>query len=213
MQRFLKETKLGRYQRVPLGHGLEIPGSRDCTDSFRAAVHDSLAGKSVLDVGCAYGAMCYMAEEAGASRVVGVDHIPDIVNTARRIAALKESQVEFLCLDVDTACIEDSFDFVLCYNVIHHLRHPLWVIHNLANACRETLVLEFSTLHGRFLKLSGMTEPIKGPLLSPTSKEIGLCLNPEALEIIIPWYGPFELVRSMVSPKQSDYRLMVFRRT
>ena len=217
IERFLAETELGTYQRVPLGHGLEIHGARDCVESFQAGLLESIEGKSVLDVGCAYGAMGFLAEEAGASRVLGIDVNAGIIQTARQIATLKESCVEFQCLDIDTQPLPSTFDVVLCYNVIHHLRHPLWALHNLANACQDWLVLEFSTIKGRFAKLSdvplSVLDVIEGqPMLSPTSREVGLCINPEALEIIMPWFGPFELVRSERSHKQNDYHLTIFRR-
>jgi len=217
IEHFLAETKLGTYQHVPLGYGLEIPGARDCAASFQAGMIESIEGKTVLDVGCAYGAMGFLAEEAGASHVLGIDCNAGIVKIARQVSVLKESKVEFQCLDIDTQPLPGTFDVVLCYNVIHHLLHPLWVLHNLANACQGWLVLEFSTIKGRFSKLSdvpiSISKIIEGqPMLSPTAREVGLCLNPETLEIIMPWFGSFEVVRSEKSHKQSDYHLMVFRR-
>jgi len=217
IERFLAETKLGTYQRVPLGHGLEIYGKRDCVASFQAGMIESIEGKTVLDVGCAYGAMGFLAEEAGASRVLGIDRKGRVIRVARQVSALKESQVEFQCLNIDTHPMPGVFDVVLCYNVLHHLRHPLWVLHNLADACQGWLVLEFSTIKGRFSKLSNVpvsvTKAIENqPMLSPTAREVGLCFNPEALEIIMPWFGSFEMVRSEKSHRSSDYHLMVFRR-
>jgi len=217
IERFLAETKLDTYQCVPLGHGLEIHGRRDCVASFQAGMIESIKGKTVLDVGCAYGAMGFLAEEAGALHVLGVDHKACVIKTARQISVLKESHVEFQCLNIDTCSIPGVFDVVLCYNVIHHLLHPLWVLHNLANACQGWLVLEFSTIKGRFSKLSDVPMSVSKaienqPMLSPTAREVGLCLNPEALEIIMPWFGSFEIVRSEKSYRASDYHLMVFRR-
>lgn len=215
-ERFLARTDLAGYQRVPLGYGLEVPGS-DREPSFCAALPASLRGKTVLDAGCAYGAISFLAEEAGARHVLGVDKKATVIGVAREIGRIRGSNVEFWVMDVDRQRITRRFDIVLCYNVIHHLLHPLWALQNLADATRELLVLEFSTLRGRFLKLSRVPPRISRvienyPMISPTIDEAGLCFSPKAMEIVLNWFGKFDLVLSQSSPKQADYALMVFRR-
>src|SRR5581483_11679778 len=59
------------YHRVNLPFGLHTPG-RDRSRTRDLIFRESLAGKSVLDVGSALGYFCFEAEARGASRVVGV---------------------------------------------------------------------------------------------------------------------------------------------
>lgn len=75
----------------------------------------SLAGKSVLDVGCNAGFFCGFASFSGAKKVVGVDVNPDFVATARELFPT----CEFKCanwLDLD----ETKYDVILFLSAIHY---------------------------------------------------------------------------------------------
>ena len=50
----------------------------------------SFAGKNILDAGCGPGSFCRLAEERGASRIVGVDLSPAMIEEAKKNCARSE---------------------------------------------------------------------------------------------------------------------------
>jgi 2-polyprenyl-3-methyl-5-hydroxy-6-metoxy-1,4-benzoquinol methylase len=133
------------YQRIKLPHGLETPG-QDRADALPLVFPMSLAGKSVLDVGCALGFFCFEAEARGATTIVGLEKMERRFEAARLLGRIKSSKVEFRFLDVEEDSLDHCFDVVLLLNVIHHLRQPFQVIRQLAQIARQWLIIEFPTL-------------------------------------------------------------------
>jgi 2-polyprenyl-3-methyl-5-hydroxy-6-metoxy-1,4-benzoquinol methylase len=133
------------YQDIALPYGLATGGA-DRSRTARVILPADLRGKAVLDVGCKYGYFCFEAAERGAKRVVGVDVDPDSIRKARLLADCLGRSVAFEELDVEEAVIGESFDLVLCLNLLHHMRNPLAVLDRLAAATRERLVLETAAL-------------------------------------------------------------------
>jgi 2-polyprenyl-3-methyl-5-hydroxy-6-metoxy-1,4-benzoquinol methylase len=130
-----------RYQDIALPYGLAT-GGVDRSRTARAVLPDDLRGSSVLDVGSKYGYFCFEAARRGAERVVGVDVDPDSVRKARLLADCLGHDVCFEALDVEASPLHESFDLVLCLNLLHHLRNPLTVLDRLASRTRDRLVLE-----------------------------------------------------------------------
>ena len=84
------------------------------------------AGRSWLDFGCGTGEVTTQLAALGASRVIGLDVAPGLVEMARRRAELDQvsDRVQLFCGDVAT--IEPQpVDVVLCLNVLHHLPDQL----------------------------------------------------------------------------------------
>ncbi len=143
------------YQNVPLPYGLET-GGRDRSETARHILPADMAGKSLIDVGCMYGYFCFAAEERGATRTVGVDVDPENVRKSRLLAECRGSQAEFHQLDIETQPIDGQFDYVLCLNVLHHMRNPLSALERLIAATREVLVLEVASFTTRDRRKSGV---------------------------------------------------------
>src|SRR6185503_15873090 len=112
------------------------PG-RDRSSTRDLIFRESLAGKSVLDVGPALGYFCFEAEARGAARVVGVEVREDRYQDAMLLKEIKGSNVEFLLRDIVLDPLHEPFDFVLLLNVVHHLREPFRAIRQLASIARE----------------------------------------------------------------------------
>lgn len=132
------------YHRVDLPFGLHTRGVD------RSATRDlifpkSLAGKTVLDVGCALGYFCFEAETRGAARAVGVELREDRFHDAMLLKDIKESRVDFLQRDIISEPLDEHFDVILLLNVIHHLNDPIGIIRQLASITEERLVIEFPT--------------------------------------------------------------------
>lgn len=145
-----------RYQKVDLPHGKSV-GQRDRSSTAKAILPDDLTGKSVLDIGCNYGYFCFEAKKRGAARVVGVDVNGDSLRQARLLADCLGAEVEFRFHDVERQPFAEAFDYVLCLNVLHHVKNPLSLLEALIEITKERLALEVATMgshDGRRLGLS-----------------------------------------------------------
>jgi SAM-dependent methyltransferase len=144
------------YQNVELPHGLAT-GGVDRSRTARAILPDDLEGKTVLDVGSKFGYFCFEAVKRGAKRVVGIDVDPDSVRKARLLADCTGHDAHFECLDAEVDVPRESFDYVLCLNLLHHLRDPLALIERLTAITRERLVLETAALGGHDRRKLGVS--------------------------------------------------------
>jgi 2-polyprenyl-3-methyl-5-hydroxy-6-metoxy-1,4-benzoquinol methylase len=108
-------------------------------------------GKSFVDVGCMWGVngeYAFVAEEAGATRVKGIDVFgptPEFEATHRE----RSSDVEFILGDAtDPAVIGrvGEVDVVFCAGVLYHHPSPFDLLVALRHMCRETLILRTSTI-------------------------------------------------------------------
>lgn len=151
------------------------------------ALQMPLAGKRVLDIGCAEGAAALSAERMGA-RVTGIEPMRRRFRHAREIARTLGSR-----LDLRNTTLEelgepdDSFDIVLALNVIHHQSDP-FVFLNLAAALTSShLVLEYPGLADRKYQ-STLSERVEFPEDQPlmgvslASQDQTFMFTPVALE-------------------------------
>jgi 2-polyprenyl-3-methyl-5-hydroxy-6-metoxy-1,4-benzoquinol methylase len=89
----------------------------------------TLAGKSVLDLGCGEAGHAIMFSQAGAARVVGVEGRLLTAERARFAAdVLGLTNVEIIRADVRAINAHEigSFDVVLCSGILHHINHEQW---------------------------------------------------------------------------------------
>jgi 2-polyprenyl-3-methyl-5-hydroxy-6-metoxy-1,4-benzoquinol methylase len=141
----LKREKFA-YQNIALPYGLSTGGD-DRSATARAIFPDDMTGKSVLDIGSKYGFFCFEALRRGASRAVGVDVDADSLRKSRLLAdCLGAKNACFEFVDIESDVIRDSFDYVLCLNVLHHLKNPISTLDTLIGLCRERLILEIAAL-------------------------------------------------------------------
>jgi 2-polyprenyl-3-methyl-5-hydroxy-6-metoxy-1,4-benzoquinol methylase len=147
-----------QYQRIDLPYGLATRG-KDRSQTALRVLPEDLSGKSFLDVGCRHGYYCFEALARGAARVVGLDISREAIRAARLLADCRGEQARFDCLDVAVDRIDETFDYVLCLNVLHHTSDPIAALDNLMAATRETLVLEiigFGRRHQRRCLISAL---------------------------------------------------------
>ena len=152
VKQFLRENSFS-YQRIELPYGLSTPGT-DRSSTAKIIFPSDMTGKSVLDLGMKYGYFSFEALKRGASRVVGVDIEPDCVTKARKLADCLGVQARFEILDIEKDlsffCDEQNkFDYVLCLNLLHHLKNPLGLLERLTLLTKDRLILEVATL-GRY---------------------------------------------------------------
>jgi 2-polyprenyl-3-methyl-5-hydroxy-6-metoxy-1,4-benzoquinol methylase len=133
------------YQNIELPYGLST-GGRDRSSTARAIFPDDMTGKTVLDLGCKFGFFCFEALKRGAKRAVGVDVDPHSLDRARKLADCLGLPATFEQYDVEIEPIRERFDYVLCLNLLHHMRNPLTVLDRLASVTDERLILEMATM-------------------------------------------------------------------
>ena len=136
----LKRESFG-YQNVDLPFDLET-GGVGRVGTAETAFGQMPPGKSVFDLGCRFGYFCFFAEERGAVDILGVDVDPENIRKARLLGEIRKSKARFETFNIERETIDGRFDYVLCLNVLHHLRNPLAAIDKLIAATREVLVLE-----------------------------------------------------------------------
>lgn len=79
-----------------------------------------LAGRDVLDIGCAEGFFCREAALAGASRVVGIDSRLGTLLSARFIALEERLPITYRLGVFPTIGFGDEYDVIFCLSVLHH---------------------------------------------------------------------------------------------
>ncbi len=142
VEAFLAETEFTGYQHFPLPHGLSVPGI-DRRERADQVFSMDIDGRSVLDVGTAYGVFPFEAMERGATRALGLEPNPRTFAVAERIAALHGGRWEVRQSRVEELGPDERFDVVLFLNVLHHVTDPIEAIRRLLAVCNETMVIEF----------------------------------------------------------------------
>ena len=162
------------YHRINLPFGLHTRG-RDRSRTRDLIFRESLAGKSVLEVGSALGYFCFEAEARGATRVLGVERDEERFRQACLLKEIIGSRVEFLQHDILQHPLDEKFDYVCLLNVLHHLDEPIRAIHLLAPLAREMLVIEFPTIEdAKFRRTTRIRFPKyynRLPLMGVSSKK------------------------------------------
>ena len=142
------------YQNIELPYGLST-GGRDRSLSADKMFPEDMTGKTVLDVGCKYGYFCFEALRRGASRVVGLELDQDSLRKARLLADCMGANARFEHFNIETDEIAETFDYVLCLNLLHHLRNPISTLDKLIAHTNERLVLEVATFGAHDAKKFG----------------------------------------------------------
>lgn len=110
-------------------------------DVLRARVR----GYSVLDVGCAEGAISLQLCDDGASAVHGIDIRPDFVEHAHKARGDRPALFEHA--DANTYTPVRSYDFVLMLAVLHKLADPSAAAARLAAAAEQIVVVRLPPEH------------------------------------------------------------------
>jgi tRNA (mo5U34)-methyltransferase len=111
--------------------------------ALSAALPASLAGASVLEVGCNAGFYAFECKRRGAARVVGVDVDEHYLAQARLASDVLDLQVEFRRASVyELAGEPERFDYVFFMGLFYHLRYPLYALDLLVKKTRNALVFQ-----------------------------------------------------------------------
>jgi len=139
------------FHRIDLGGGVVTPGLDDTPAKLaRIKMPTDLTGKSVLDIGAWDGFFSFEAERRGASRVLAVDSYcwsgegwgkKAGFELARRSLNSKVEDREMEVLDLSPSIV-GTFDLVLFFGVLYHMRHPLLALEKVSSVTKSHLILE-----------------------------------------------------------------------
>src|SRR5918997_2813322 len=144
------------FHRIDLGGGLftktesvmgePVDHPAGPWQTIQRCLPETLAGRTVLDVGCNAGFYAFEAKRRGAGRVLGVDGQRQHVRQAlfvRKALGISEG-VEFRRMNVYELTRRNvgQFDVTLALGLIYHLKHPVLALENLYEVTKELLVVE-----------------------------------------------------------------------
>jgi predicted RNA methylase len=230
LESFLKRENL-RYQSVPLPGGRTTPG-HDRSYLNDVIFDEPFTGRTLLDIGSYLGYFCIEAMRRGAHSAMGVEADPESVRQAREIARICGENPDYVCGDFERWDFgNQTFDTVLCLNVLHHMFDPLGAIRKIINLADRRVVMELAQPHLTQLLAASINPPKIGldniPLLllgqsrkshdilsrsfMITSKAIEVMLNQhtELFEPIIVRKSPFKHRRLIVANKRRIKHLVV----
>lgn len=123
-------------------------GDRSVADQLRGLdpALQAAKGKSILDLGCAEGAIALEFARAGAARIVGLEVVGSHLEVARELfrRAGVDCEAEFYCVDLNRAAVEvqdQQFDIVLALAIIHKLKDPGAALRLFGGMAREQVII------------------------------------------------------------------------
>lgn len=143
---FIDDSTFLWHQIWDLAPGVQTPGANRVQSLFDVArLEDDLSGLSVLDVGTTNGASAFEAERRGAARVVAVDMYDESHFGFDQLRTLLRSEVEFVQANVyelASALRGQTFDLILFWGVLYHLRHPILALDNVRAIAAGRVMVE-----------------------------------------------------------------------
>ncbi len=176
------------YHSIELSHDRRTPGAVRTGKLFADI---DLEGKSLLDIGCGYGSACYLAESAGATRVVGTELKPHRYIGGIVVKNVRDSDVSIRAENLFDRAVssqeQQRYDVVLLLNVIHHLPEPFNALNTICELAKETIIIEFPTLDDpKFRSTLPDSAEIDSALplvgISTIEQDQTFVFNPSALE-------------------------------
>ncbi|MET1058302.1 MAG: methyltransferase domain-containing protein [Nocardioides sp.] len=179
--------------------------------TLQRALRMPLAGKRVLDIGCAEGAAALSAARMGAD-VTGLEPKPARFRKARKISKALGTPIELHNMILDGYDEPGrSFDVVLALNVIHHVNDPFAFLDRAAHLTRSHLVLEYPGLGDRKFGATVPGKDVPGdelPLIAvslPAEQDQTYVYTPASFERylveILGVFGKHEIIESPISDR------------
>lgn len=172
------DAGLGWYQDIDLGNGIrtktrrvwgeDIDHPRKRWAEVASAVPRSLAGSSVLDIGCNAGFIAFEARDRGATDVCGVDHNPGYIEQAEFCAEVRrQPEIDFRAMSVyDLPTMGRRFDLVFFVGVLYHCKYLAQAVEAVSKVCAGTMIVETAIHPGasevplvRYVRSSGYQGP------------------------------------------------------
>lgn len=123
------------------------PGDRTIDQQMQGLMllQQSVAGKTVLDVGCAEGLIDIELVKAGAIAVHGVEIRPQAVSIANELRG--DLPITFEQGDMNSWRPKREYNVLVMLAILHKLKHPDLVLHDLLRHCTDLVVLRLPPRH------------------------------------------------------------------
>lgn len=137
------------FHRIELPGGIVTPGWSDPrVDKLpHFDLPEDMRGMRVLDIGHAEGFFSFEAERRGAAEVVAIDNYAPMIRKfylCRSALGARALPCRMSVYDLDPRTL-GTFDLVLFFGVLYHLRHPLLALERIRRVCTGTLLLQTAT--------------------------------------------------------------------
>jgi tRNA (mo5U34)-methyltransferase len=154
------------YHKIALPNGITTPGWAPISaEAYR--IPDDLTGKTVLDVGAWDGYWTFEALRKGAEVVTAIEDFSDTIGAQVNADRSSKGHTFDLCkqalgyghdqvnlLDMSVYDVDKwseyavMFDYVFCFGVLYHLKHPLLALEKLHSVCKGNIHIETAILDG-----------------------------------------------------------------
>jgi len=139
------------FHRMELPDGLVTPGWNDPkTEKLPYfGLPSDMKGMRVLDIGQAEGFFSFEAERRGAAEVVGIENYPPMARKFQICRAALNSRAQSSLASVYDLSPNTfgTFDLVMFFGVLYHLRHQLLALQKLLAVCTGTSLMQTATCH------------------------------------------------------------------
>jgi tRNA (mo5U34)-methyltransferase len=137
------------FHRLRLPGGIVTPGWSDpSVDKLpHFGLPADMSGMRVLDIGNAEGFFSFEAERRGAAEVVGIENYPPMARKFEICRAAFGSHARTYMVnvyDLNPGAL-GTFDLVMFFGVLYHLRHPILALQKVASVCTGTLLMQTAT--------------------------------------------------------------------
>jgi tRNA (mo5U34)-methyltransferase len=137
------------FLKIELAPGLFTPGWSDpALDKLPYyGLPDDMTGMRVLDIGCGEGFFSFEAERRGAEEVIAVDGSPASIKRFQICKHALNSKVEGYWISVYDLDVKKlgTFDLVMYFGVLYHLKDPLLSFKKIREVCSGTLLVQSAT--------------------------------------------------------------------
>jgi tRNA (mo5U34)-methyltransferase len=137
------------FHRIELPGGVLTPGWSDPrVDKLpHYGLPADMTGLRVLDIGNAEGFFSFEAERRGAAEVIGLENYPPMARKFEICRAALGSRARTYMGNVYDLNPDSfgTFDLVMFFGVLYHLRHPILALQKVASVCTGTLLMQTAT--------------------------------------------------------------------
>ena len=137
------------FHRLELPSGIVTPGWNDpSVDKLpHFGLPRDMSGMRVLDIGNAEGFFSFEAERRGAAEVIGIENYPPMARKFEicRVALGSRARTYMVNVyDLNPGTL-GTFDLVMFFGVLYHLRHPILALQKVASVCAGTVLMQTAT--------------------------------------------------------------------
>lgn len=167
------------FHRMELPGGIVTPGWSDPRiDKLpHFGLPETMSGMRVLDIGNAEGFFSFEAERRGASEVIGIENYPPMARKFEICRAALDSGARTYMASVYDLSPNTfgTFDLVMFFGVLYHLRHPILALQKIASVCSGVILMQTATCDDKtdrpiaeFHPFGLKSGPPENPSLDPT---------------------------------------------